>query len=686
MMNMPMRLLLAAVLVLLLAGCDNQKATVQKQREEADSLMNAAYLKKDYQRLITLADSLKQTGGLTDVKACYWLGYANDRMMQKRMAEFYWKTGIAAVEKSEDPEDLKVYGSIASRLTGLRCTWGEYEAALKIAVPAVERLQEMGCDTTSDYTNLLIYVGCCQSRFGIGEIKTNENLEKGFRAHLNNIRRHPSGEAYRDAFVGIINICYNYIEIAEYEQAGIWVDRFDSLLTSYEQVPDARPDYIDKQRARYFIYRASALEGLGRKEEAAEAYRSFQQTAFGQSAEGRILGGDYLSLAELWQEAADNYGSVDAAMEQYGSKYSLEHIQKMMLKKYRINVKAERMDSVQDVCRDIVEHLDSAITTARLTEAREQEAVHQKELEMTAEREEAQRQRQIGRLIMMGVAIFALIVYIVVRQRMQRRLKKAHDDLKVAYDQLEETTTAKERMESELRIARDIQMSMVNHELPQREGVDMYAAMTPAKEVGGDLYGYLLKADSLYFCIGDASGKGVPASLFMAQASRLFRTLASQDMKPDEIATRMNAELADDNEQGMFVTMIIGLLDLTTGRLDFCNAGHNPPVIGKADGHFAFLDVIPNAPIGLWPELVYEGQTIDNFHETMLLLYTDGLNEAENQQQQQYGEERILEILSELTSSSAHDVVEALRDDANRFRDGAEPNDDLTMLAIKYTK
>ena len=182
----------------------------------------------------------------------------------------------------------------------------------------------------------------------------------------------------------------------------------------------------------------------------------------------------------------------------------------------------------------------------------------------------------------------------------------------MAYDQLEETTAVKERIESELRIARDIQMSMVPHEFPVREGLDMYASMTPAKEVGGDLYGYVIRENMLYFAVGDVSGKGIPASLFMAQATRLFRTLAHQDMMPAEICTRMNRELAgNDNTNGMFITMFIGMLDMQTGHLDFCNAGHNSPVIGGGKNQGDFLKMEANAPIGLWQGLNYVGEQID---------------------------------------------------------------------------
>jgi serine phosphatase RsbU (regulator of sigma subunit) len=271
------------------------------------------------------------------------------------------------------------------------------------------------------------------------------------------------------------------------------------------------------------------------------------------------------------------------------------------------------------------------------------------------------------------IAIF-LVIYLRRRQKQMRQLKQA-------YDQLEEVTTQKERIESELRIARDIQMSMVPSVFPQHEGLDMYASMTPAKEVGGDLYGYVLQGDNLYFCVGDVSGKGVPASLFMAQATRLFRTLAAQHMMPAEICTRINDELSgEDNQQGMFVTMFLGLIDLRSGHLDFCNAGHNPPIWGVPP---QFLEVESNAPIGLWPGIDFVGQSFENIKGYPLFIYTDGLNEAENRQQEQYGEDRLLEVLSTSQFSSARQVVEKLVSEVEHHRNGAEPNDDLTMLCLR---
>ena len=224
---------------------------------------------------------------------------------------------------------------------------------------------------------------------------------------------------------------------------------------------------------------------------------------------------------------------------------------------------------------------------------------------------------------------------------------------------------------------------MVPGIFPEREGLDMYASMTPAKEVGGDLYGYLMLGDKLYFALGDVSGKGVPASLFMAQATRQFLTLAKQGMMPAEICTRMNEALSgDDNENAMFVTFWLGLVDLKTGHLKFCNAGHNPPIIGGGEKNGDFLKMIPNTPIGLWPGLVYEGEELDSIKNRPLFIYTDGLNEAENPHQEQFGDDRLLDTLRHTEYTSAQQVIESIRQEIEAFRNGAEPNDDLTMMCL----
>ena len=675
------------MLLLTVTGCDINSSATGKQQQEADSLINVAYETKNYDRIALLADSLKETGGLSEGKAYYWLGYASDRTHKKRLAELYWTKGMAAMDDANTPEDLEVYAAIASRLTGLKCTWGEYEAGLKVAIPALEHLKKHDASMTSDYINLLIYQGCCQSRFGLSEEATNKSLEEAYQAHLDNMEKNPNAIAYRDAFVGVINICYNFLEIHDYKKAMYWIDRYDKLLEAYDKLPDARADYADKQRARYFVYRATALEGVGRKAEAAKVYEDFLETSYSLTAEGLILGSDYLRQAGLWNDAADNLSSTENLIKEYGLDYSLQTIQEWMLKKFYVNMMAERFDTVRAVSVQIVEHLDSAITKQRRQDAIEEEAVRQKEAEMTAEKERMERQQWWTRLAVMAALILALVIYIFVRNRMAARLKKAHEQLKVAYDQLEETTAAKERMESELRIARNIQMSMVPSVFPDIKGLDMYASMTPAKEVGGDLYNYLLLDDKLYFCVGDVSGKGVPASLFMAHATRLFLTLGKQAMRPAEICTRMNDALSgDDNETNMFVTFWLGLVDLTTGHLTFCNAGHNPPVIGCGGDGVKFLDMLPNAPIGILPGMEYTDEEVETIKGQPLFIYTDGLNEAENKESEQFSDERLLDILHNTHFNSAQQLIELLSTEVEAHRQGAEPNDDLTMMCLRIAQ
>ncbi len=253
-------------------------------------------------------------------------------------------------------------------------------------------------------------------------------------------------------------------------------------------------------------------------------------------------------------------------------------------------------------------------------------------------------------------------------------------------EELKDTTAQKASIESELNVANSIQMSMLPNVFPDREGLDMYASMTPAKEVGGDLYGYLLKDDNLYFCLGDVSGKGVPASLFMAQVTRLFRTLANQQLSPSDICTHMNDALSgDENPTNMFVTLFVGMVDLTSGHLSFCNAGHNPPVIGGGEHHGDFLEMKPNFPIGVLPGLEFEGEEIESIKGRALFIYTDGLNEAENREHEQFGDERLLDILRNTHFDTARQVIETLAAEVEKHRDGADPNDDLTMMCLRIS-
>ena len=249
-------------------------------------------------------------------------------------------------------------------------------------------------------------------------------------------------------------------------------------------------------------------------------------------------------------------------------------------------------------------------------------------------------------------------------------------------DELKETTASKAAIENELKVASDIQMSMLPRiypAFPNRNDIDLHALMTPAKEVGGDLYDYFIQNERLYFCVGDVSGKGIPASLFMAVTRNLFRIIAQQGHAPADIATQINAFLFKDNERCMFVTMFIGMVDLKTGHLDFCNCGHNPPII---DGEFMHLEY-ENQPLGLWDDDVFTGESIDNIKGRQLLIYTDGLNEAENPEKQLFGNDRLLNMIAQLTNATSEEVVNQLKAAVEEHRAGADQNDDLTLLCLR---
>lgn len=547
-------------------------------------------------------------------------------------------------------------------------------------------MDELSLDTLSEYSNLLATIGSCQLKLGNSQQAANtfEQAESNYKQFL---QHDQTGYLYKSAIVGQINTINIYLSEHQYDKAYLWTERFDSILTLYEQQPYAERDYVDKQRARLNFYRATVFQAMGDQKEAAKAYQEALQTKYAHTGDGHIEGSEYLMTAKRWREAAKNLEDLDHQIDRYGMKLSLENIQKYYLPKFRANVGAQHKDSAIAVGEKICDALDSAIYQSKKDEAAELATVYdtqQKEAKIVQQEADLSRQRWMSTLAALGLISIFFIIYTLIKRQASLRLEEAHGKLQIAYDQLETTTKAKERIESELRIARDIQMSMVPNIFPNKKNIDIYAAMTPAKEVGGDLYGYLMHGDEFYFCVGDVSGKGVPASLFMAQATRLFRTFATQHMKPADIATYMNAALTENNEQGMFVTMFIGLIDLSTGKMDYCNAGHNPPVYGMPA---KFLDMVEaNAPIGLWPDLEFVGETIDDVKGCPLLIYSDGLNEAENNSQEQFGEEHLLEILNARHFHSAQQVIEHLIAEVERHRDGAEPNDDLTIMCLKVNK
>ena len=464
-----------------------------------------------------------------------------------------------------------------------------------------------------------------------------------------------------------------YYNLSQYDAALKWTDRTEQLLNYYMQTPRPQESLINYMKDNIYIARASIYAIQGRKKEATEYYEKYMHTKQTIESISQLNTVDYLLAMGQYDKAADIMEQIEPLLKNMNMPMSLDNIVNYIVNKYKANLWAGRRDSALAVGSRIIFALDSAkawIDRDKSIELATLYETNQKEQKIAEQEASLNQQRIIGLLVTIILLTVFFTVYTIHKRRSARRLA--------------EMKAAQERIESELRIARDIQMSMVPSTFPDRNGLDMYASMTPAKEVGGDLYGYVINGDNLYFAVGDVSGKGVPASLFMAQATRLFRTMAAQGMMPADICNHMNRELSgDDNVNGMFVTMFIGMLDMQNGHLNFCNAGHNPPVVGGGENQGDFLEMISNAPIGLWPDLEYEGEEIDTIKGRALFIYTDGLNEAEDQNQHQFGDERLLSILRNTHFDTAQQVIETLATQVEQHRNGAEPNDDLTMMCLR---
>jgi len=280
--------------------------------------------------------------------------------------------------------------------------------------------------------------------------------------------------------------------------------------------------------------------------------------------------------------------------------------------------------------------------------------------------------QRLGRLVallqLVGIVLLILLLYHVI---------KSHRDLRMVSEN-------KSRIEGELHVARGIQMSMIPKifpPYPERSDVDMFAAVVPAKEVGGDLYDFYTREEKLFFCIGDVSGKGVPASLVMAVTRSLFRTVSAHEKCPQRIVTTINDSMSEMNDANMFVTFFCGVLDLRNGHLRYCNAGHNAPVLVMPDGNRE-LPVEANLPLGVVPGMSFSEQETDLTTGTGLFLYTDGLTEAENPAHALFGEERMLAALSGKLGS--HQQIDAMTQAVQGFVGDAPQSDDLTMLYIRF--
>lgn len=273
-------------------------------------------------------------------------------------------------------------------------------------------------------------------------------------------------------------------------------------------------------------------------------------------------------------------------------------------------------------------------------------------------------------LMVLGLAILALILVYSARM--------THKMLRLAEQN--------NRMEGELEVAQTIQNAMLPKVFPpfaDRPDINIYGMVQPAKEIGGDLYDFYVRHEKLFFCVGDVSGKGVPASLIMATIRSLFRSTTAHAENPAVIAAEINNTISEQNDENMFITLFIGVLNLKNGTLDYCNAGHNSPVI-MTNESCRMIDVLPNLPIGVMSGFVYQAQQMKVQRGEMIFLYTDGLTEAENIRHDQYGEQRMLDNLAATNGLRPREIVDRMEQSVKDFVGTAPQSDDLTMLAVRF--
>ena len=258
-------------------------------------------------------------------------------------------------------------------------------------------------------------------------------------------------------------------------------------------------------------------------------------------------------------------------------------------------------------------------------------------------------------------------------------------------ERLRKVNAEKDRIGGELRVASQIQQSMLPHSLIAHDDVDIFGSLVPAREVGGDLYDYFIRDEKLFFCIGDVSGKGAPSAMVMGVIHSLFRAFSAHENNPARMMQAINEISCQGNESNIFVTMFIGVLDLPTGRLRYCDAGHDAPIVLRSEGQevsgerLVHIPVVPHLPVGVFDDVNYGVQETLLKPDSTLFLYTDGLTEAKNAAHKLFGLKRLEEVLQGDCPIQPRELIETITRQVHQFVGDAQQSDDLTMVAIHYT-
>ena len=466
-------ILLLTLTAMLLMSCEEQQ--IAHQKEEVDSLMNAAYQSRNYELILSLADQHQQDGTISAMKACYWRGYAYSRQRKMRMAEIEWKNAVA--QKVTSGEDMKFYGQSASHLAGLLYLKLDYGEAIRVALTAIDLMRENGYTMNNHFSNLLTFVGSCQLKLGHLQEAAN-NFARTWLHYQQVMEAYHDQESYTGSIVGLVTIVDAYIQTAHYQEASEWADRLESMLQLRSHYPDVKEDYIDKQWARLYLYRACALEGLGNKAEAEKAYKKALATQYVQTAEGKMEANNYLMTAHRWSEAADNFQVLEAQMVSYDVGMSIENIHAFLLPKFLANAEAHRTDTAIAMGIRLCHALDSAINRENRNEAAELATIfeiQQKEAELMEQRNRLSDQRLLMVCTTLSLIVLGLGLFIFFRHRAAVKLETAYYDLERANIRVEESS----RMKSDF-------IQQISHEI--RTPLNILSGFTQLLTMPGSTY------------------------------------------------------------------------------------------------------------------------------------------------------------------------------------------------------
>lgn len=441
---------LAVSVLTLMTSCEEDREAQEIRAAEVDSLIFDVGLTKDYKRMRNVIDSLEQRGAISQLVTYRWMGTSYYREHNYRMAEVCYRKALECPVRTE--QDQLSYTKAVRRLSELLLVKQDFEGCLRIAVPAVQKMEETAIGSDIDYAILLNNIGCCQLNLG-QEKEAQASFYKARTHYINRLTTDTTARGFQEAIIGTIYTSEAYINTRRYSESIYWIDRTEMLLENFLQKPDALIENFDKYQGQIEIMRAVARQGLGEEGKAKAAYEAFQKTAYSKTSDGRINATDYLLAAGRYQEAADNYSFLDETLNEWDIAPTLDNIQQYLLPKYRANSLAGREDSARVAARAILSILESAIITEKNSSTAELATIYdtnKKDAQIVRQQADMARMRWLTTTAALVLLTLFFAIYILYRRKAQKRLAAAYEKLDETNVMLEKTNTKLSALNTQL--------------------------------------------------------------------------------------------------------------------------------------------------------------------------------------------------------------------------------------------